>query len=152
MESYCIRHILCVCHVCSYMYMYICMVCKHMWRSLSKFFRCYPPCLLAQGLSLVWIAPSRVGWLVSKPQMSACFCPPNTGIKNMCLHTQYFTWVLGIKLGSSCLFSKHSTSCVTSPDPIRSILDSEPLSHWGSGAPHLALDICGTTVKAIKSP
>lgn len=73
--------------LCVYVYTYmLCVwgctcVCEH-WCGCEKM-TCVIVCILKQGLSLAWSLLSRLGWLASEPQGSACPCFPSTGIASI---------------------------------------------------------------------
>lgn len=70
--------------------------------------------------SLTWSLPSRIGWIATESQVSACLCFPNTRITNVCYHNDFLMGVLGLNHRSSCL------QCMTN------------LRNWAvSPAPHM---------------
>lgn len=69
--------------------------------------------LLRQGLPLAPNLPRRQGWLVLDSQGRSCLNRPSSGITSIrgapLTFFFFFTWVLGIKLGSSWFLSRHFT-------------------------------------------
>lgn len=92
-------------HVCSYA--------VEIRRSFLMLFSRYnKPCMLRPGLSLTRNKASKVGWLISKPQVdspSLCWCYRHRSLYLLC-----FMLVLSIHFRSSYLFCKHPT---TEPSP-----------------------------------
>lgn len=64
-----------------------------------------------KSVLLSWESPSRLSWLASKPQTSACFCFLSAGIRRT---WHLLTWFLGVELRSSFLKDKHLTNWTNS--------------------------------------
>lgn len=77
----------------------------------KQFLRC--------SLSLTWNLPSSVGYIVSEPQVSACFCLPHSRITNVGHHDGLLMGVDGLNPRSSRLHGFTSLSKgATSPGPL----------------------------------
>lgn len=88
--------------------------CVHMWSSVSVHFFCFVfETEFLTGLELS--SPSRLSWLTSKPPRSSYLCLPSTGL----ISIHYHTWIVRIKLRSSCLHGKHFPR---EPSPHSSVL------------------------------
>lgn len=57
---------------------------------------------------------TKLGWLVSEPQRSACLRLPTTGITSTCHHAWFFCVASKIKFKTTKLHSKHFTDWVLS--------------------------------------
>lgn len=63
-------------------------------------------------LDLPWCLTARLGQLTGEPQRSTHFCLRSPNLQAHTTMTSFFYWVMGSKLGSLCMQSKH---CIKSP-------------------------------------
>lgn len=126
----CVHTRVCICRVCVYVCMcvYICAfahVYRCMWKQqqTSAIVPQVPitlnsPCvgdyysLIIHWLGAHWL--TKLGWLVSEPQRSACLRLPTTGITSTCHHAWFFCVASKIKFKTTKLHSKHFTDWVLS--------------------------------------
>lgn len=73
--------------------------------------RCPPWFWGALSLTGLWSSLCSLDQLASEPQWSSC---PRCWDYKLVSHAWRFTWVLGVKLRSSCLCSKHLTNSTVS--------------------------------------
>lgn len=74
---------------------------------------------LRHSLSMTWNLPSSIGYIVSEPQLSACFCLPNSRIINVGHHDGLWMGVDGLNPRSSRLHGLTSFSKgAISPGPL----------------------------------